>query len=359
MSNISKLAKQSVENEIILIEMAKYLLNQKKTIILLTFAVMLLVSVKVLLEPNQYSSTASLLPSGNINKVSQLSNMIGFGANNISDENSSELYPVILSSRLIQESILSRRYEFTDKNQNLSLTLPEYFETENPQQQRQSLSSITKIKTDPKTGSIHLAVETEYPGLSQAVLSAYLFELENYNLFKRNSKGQRNAEYLENQLRETKAELTTAENNLEAYRFANQNWLYSDDASIIKESRRHKRKVEILSQSYINLLGRYEVARQDANNDLPMVAVLDQSSLPTLKSGPRRTITVLLSGMAAFFMIIFVLLIKAVFHYKSKVENNIYYQSLEDDIDKTISKSSRIFTIIKKPYKEELVTPDI
>jgi len=135
--------------------------------------------------------------------------------------------------------------------------------------------------------------------------------------------------------------------------------LYSDDASIIKESRRHKRKVEILSQSYINLLGRYEVARQDANNDLPMVAVLDQSSLPTLKSGPRRTITVLLSGMAAFFMIIFVLLIKAVFHYKSKVENNIYYQSLEDDIDKTISKSSRIFTIIKKPNKKELVTPDI
>lgn len=359
MSNIAASARQNSENEILLIELTRYLLRRKKLILALTFAVMLLASVKVLLEPNRYSSTASLLPSGNISKVEKLGKLAGFIGSNISDENSSELYPVILSSRLIQKAILARQYEFTDHGQNLTLTLPEYFETDNPDQQRQSLSSITKIKTDPKTGFTHLAVETEYPGLSQAVLSAYLFELENYNLFKLNSRGQRNARYLENQLREVEAELTKSENNLEVYRLANQNWAYTTDPTILKESRRLRREVEILSQSYLNLMDLYEVARQDTQNDLPIVAVLDQSSLPTLKSGPFRTITVLLSGATTFFITVFVLLTAAIYRHKTEVEKNIYYQSLGKDINRTISDARRIFKIIKKTKKKELTTADI
>ncbi len=358
MSNNTGLTRQNRENEVLLIDMARYLLNRKKLIIFITFAAMLLVSVKVLLEPNQYSSSASLLPTGNSSNVNELGKLAGFINGNISDENSSELYPVILSSRLIQEAILTKRYEFTNQGRSMVLSLPEYFETDNPDQQRQSLSSITKIKTDQNTGCIYLAVETEYPGLSQAVLSAYLFELENYNLFKRNSQGKRNAVYLANQIREIKDELTASENRLESYRLANQNWSNSTDPTILKEARRLGREVEFLSHRYLNLIDQHEIARQETQNDLPIVAVLDQSSLPTVKSGPFRTITVLLFGTAAFFITVFVLLAKAVYHYKTEVENNIYYKSLSDDINKTVSDTKQIFRIIKKSTKKELTATD-
>jgi len=194
--------------------------------------------------------------------------------------------------------------------------------------------------------------------LSQAVLNAYLSELEDYNLYKRNSRGQRNARYLESQLREVKTKLTEAENNLEQYRLANQNWAYTTDPTILKESRRLRREVEILSQSYLNLMNRYEIARQESQNDLPVAAVLDRSSLPTLKSGPFRSIIVLLSGAAVFFMTVFVLLARVVYCHKTKVENNIYYRSLADDINRTISNTKRAFTIIRKKKKKVLTTAD-
>ena len=59
MSNIAASAKQNVENEILLIEMVQYLLRRKRLIIVLTFTAMLLASVKAIIEPNRYSSTAS------------------------------------------------------------------------------------------------------------------------------------------------------------------------------------------------------------------------------------------------------------------------------------------------------------
>lgn len=341
----TELTKQSVENEYLLIDMIRYLWGRKLIIGSLTLGVMILVSGIVLLQPNLYSSTASLLPSGDINKASKLSNIIGFGANFISDENSSELYPVVLSSRRIQESVLSKKYSFKNGHKDTSLALADYFEQENIDKLRQSLASITKIKTDPKTGAIFLAVETEYPGLSQVILNSYLEELENYNLLKRNSHGHRTADYLVNQIKEINDNLILAEEKLETYRLANQNWSYTTDPTILKESRRLEREAEILYSRYRNLQKQYESARQEAFNDIPIVGILDNSSLPTIKSGPFRTIKVLLTGMATCFLTIFVMLAKAIYRYKVNDEKNKNYLSLSNEFNQTFSHSRRLLKL--------------
>ena len=65
---------------------------------------------------------------------------------------------------------------------------------------------------------------------------------------------------------------------------------------------RHKRNIEINSQTYLLLREQYEMARLTAQKDVPIVRILDMPSLPTLKSSPRRTIIIILSGMVAFIL---------------------------------------------------------
>ena len=48
----------------------------------------------------------------------------------------------------------------------------------------------------------------------------------------------------------------------------------------------------------------YEIAKLDAQKDVPVVRILDQASLPTVKSGPHRTITVLLASAVAFILVV-------------------------------------------------------
>ncbi|PKK83751.1 MAG: hypothetical protein CVT49_06955 [candidate division Zixibacteria bacterium HGW-Zixibacteria-1] len=296
---------QNQTGEINLIEIIRLLLARKKLIGGCVLSVMILTAVIVFIMPNQFRSTASILPSGKVDKMAQLKSLAGLDGFMSQDENSSELFPTILTSRTVVDAVLAGEYSFVHNDQVMQLTLPEYFNQDNPEKLRRALSNISSFEMDKKTGVISLSVETKYPRLSKAILSRYLEELELFNLHKRRSQAKDNVRYLEREVADREQQLRKSEEKLQEYQTVNRDWDMTSDPEILKNLMQLKREVEIKSKTYMLVLEQYELARLDVQKDVPIVRILDNPSLPTLKSGPRRMITTFLTGFLTLFLAAF------------------------------------------------------
>jgi uncharacterized protein involved in exopolysaccharide biosynthesis len=298
-------------HETTVIDLLRLFLSRKRLIGAVTLAAMVLTAAVVLFIPNRYCSTASILPSDTSNKVSALQSLADLTGMPSTEASPSELYPTILASRTIQSAVLEQRYTFTHDGVDRSLMLPEYWGVKNPDLLRRKLAGITRITADKKTGVVTLGVETTIPELSQAVAGKFLAQLEDFNRHQRRSQAKENALYLERQMAQTKTELEMAENDLEQFRQFNSDWPISTDAGLVRDLGRLQRAVEVKTQTYLYLSREYESAQLEAQKDIPIVSILDAPSLPTVKSGPRRSIIVLLAGCVALMGTLFVLALSA------------------------------------------------
>ncbi|MFH2035110.1 MAG: Wzz/FepE/Etk N-terminal domain-containing protein [Candidatus Zixiibacteriota bacterium] len=337
---------KSISDELTLFGLTRLMLKNIRLMVIFSLIVMTVVAVKVYLAPNYYISTASILPSGKVDKFSELKQLAGLG-NSESDENSSELFPVILASQTICDAVLNKSY-LTDSGLDESIDLQEYFGTDNPDLLRDALAGITTVYTESQNGVIRLEVESDSPVLSQALVSEYLNELENYNLNKRQSRAKENEKYLARQLVQLKAELEQLEDSLEQYQMANRNWDLTNDPEILKTIGRFKRDISVKSTTYIFLQEQYSVAKLDVQKDIPIVRLLDKPSLPTMKSGPRRKLSILLSGVAAFLFIALFAIAREAVSKKYLTNETESLIALRDDITGAFPRSTRIFKMVRK-----------
>jgi uncharacterized protein involved in exopolysaccharide biosynthesis len=281
--------------------------------------------------------------------MSALKSFVGIDLPSImSDENSSVLFPVILESQLVADAVLSKEYEFEHNSESQKLTFQEYFDQTDPDKLRRSLSEITTIKMSQKTGEIELGVETEFPEFSRAVMSEYITQLEEFNLHKRRTSAGDNEKYLARQIEKTKVLLTAAENKVETYQLANQNWAMTDSPEILKELFRLKRDVEIASGAYLMLTQQYEMAKFDAQKDVPITRILDAPSLPTQKSSPYRSNIILLSSLLSCFLICFTIVTWDLFKGGSGRENKTEFDCLQRELKTAFPRTNRIMSRISK-----------
>ncbi|HBC47996.1 MAG TPA: hypothetical protein DEO84_06725 [candidate division Zixibacteria bacterium] len=249
-----------------------------------------------LLLKNQYTSSASILPTGASGISSELKDLaagslgeLGLGSSNEAPENSSALFPNVLNSRLISEKILKRTYSFNYKSKPISLTLEDYIGQSNLDRTIRKLSKLVDISTDKKTGVISLSVTTEYPEFSAAIVHAYLEELDDYNIHHRQSTASENEKFTARRLEEIKLELAAAEDTLRSFKQANLNYLVSSDPLLQLELSRLQRELDLKASLYLTLAQQNEMAKVDAVKDIPVVQVLDRGSIPLEKSSPHRS----------------------------------------------------------------------
>lgn len=335
------------ENSINLVELATALLKRKKLIARTVFGVMVITAIVVLLIPNQYRSTASILPSGPVDKMSELKMLAGFNQNSNMGENSSLLFPSILLSQTVLDGVLEKTYNLSHDDREISLTLQDYFELDNPDKLRNSLYEIVSVVMDKKTAVVGLSLQTKYPELSQQILKEFLAQLENYNLHTRRSRARENAQYLATQLGNTRLEMTAIEDSLESFQQVNLDWAGSTDPATLKEIGRLKREVELKSQTYMYLTREYETARFDALKNVPIVRILDQPTLPTIKSGPFRTIIVLLSGIVTLIGMISAFVIIEGFIRKGSGPEKESIHDLRTDLVEAFPYTTRVVNRIR------------
>lgn len=290
-------------------DIAKLVFDYRRLIACCICFFMLATAVIVICVPNKYMSTTSILPSGDTGEFSALTKLSRSGIlTHYGDENSSALFPSILKSNQVKDGVLKREYAFAHESGEMKVNLADYFDTRIPDLLRKALDRIISIDMDDKTGLITISVETRYPKLSQAVLGQYLAELEAFNMHKRRSSAKDNVRYLQRELVKRKNELREAEDSLEAYQMANRNWDMTTDPEILKMCARLQRDIEMKSSTFLILQEQLEIAKLDAQKDVPIVRILDTPSLAALKSAPHRLRIILLSGIIGFVLALFALM---------------------------------------------------
>lgn len=285
------------------------LLRYKKltyTIVAVTLTVTL---IYCLLISNWYTSTATILPSGGSGGLSSLTSLaagnladLGLGSIMQAEENSSALYPKILTSRLISEKILNKQYDFSNDGEQYSMTMYEYIHADNIDKAIEKLRKLVTIDVDSRTGVIKLSVMTEYPEFSAEVVHAYLDQLNDYNVNHRKSKARANKTFIAGRLDEVKEELNTAENDLKVFQNQNRNYASSNDPSLLQELDRLQRQVTIKETVMMELTKQFELARVEAAKDIPIVQVIDRGSVPIVKTKPRRTLYMLGALFGSLFI---------------------------------------------------------
>jgi uncharacterized protein involved in exopolysaccharide biosynthesis len=356
----SETATETTSFEINLFHLGKQVLKRRRFIAITTFVTTLLTAAYLFLQPNLFTSTATILPSGKAGgDMSALKSLVGLGTPMMmSDENSSALFPVILKSNLVAEAILDKTYVFSHKGEKRSLSLPAYFDETDLDRLRKALREITTVKASQKTGEIALGVETEFPGFSREILSAYIVQLEDFNLNKRKSSARNNEVYLARQLTAMKSELEEAEDRLEIYQLANLDWASSGSPEIQKELGRLRREVEGKSSAYIMLQQQYEMAKLDAQKDVPIVRVLDAPSLPTQKSGPFRRNIILMTGLMSFMLLVFGVLMWEIAQSSLSGKNKEDFNELQGDILAAFPRTRTMYDRIRTSRnKDTIVTP--
>jgi uncharacterized protein involved in exopolysaccharide biosynthesis len=315
---------------------------KRRSILVFCSLIVAATTTYLLLQPNLYTSRAAILPTGGDDNYSSLRDFVGMASGmSVADENSSSLFPVILRSDLVTDAVLAKEYAFGPAAKPRRTTLPEYFEIEDRDKLRRALRGVTGISTDARTGELTVSVETEYPTLSRSILTEYMSQLESYNLHKRKSRAKENQRYLERQLLEANDLLTQAESEFETYRKSNANWSVTSSPTILTKLGRLRREVEIRSSAYLLLQEQYEMAKFEAQKDIPIVRILDQPSLPTQKSGPFRRNLIILSGILSLGLAILAVFVGDLVRQTVTGSNRSKYDRLKTDVTEAFPRTTR------------------
>ncbi len=327
-----------------LIDLARVILHRRRLLVALVGTVVIVTAILVFSISNRYASRATILPSGNTNTLSDLTSLVGLSTGlEVGDENSSALFPVILGSQRVRDAVLDREYSFNTGSEHRHLHLSEYFEQDNPDKLREAVAGITTVGTDSRTGQITVQVETKYPELSQEIVAAYLQELENYNLYKRRSAAGDNEKYLARQLVDAKRMLTDAEQALVDFRKVNAGWDETSSPEVISRQGQLVREVEVRNTAYLFLQQQYELAKLEAQKDVPIVRILDQPSLPTRKSGPHRLRMIVLAGMVSFMFAVFGICVAYLGRKAVYGNNREACEQLSGDFAEAFPRTSRLY----------------
>ncbi|MFN7958115.1 MAG: hypothetical protein U0P46_07325 [Holophagaceae bacterium] len=210
----------------------------------------------------------------------------------------------ILNSRSIRVALLTTRYRFHLRNWLFGLeqlkeqTLYEYLRAKNMDRAVRTLKEHVTITRDLKTKLLTITVETESPELSQLVAEQMVTLLNDFVVGKAQTRGGAKAAFAEQRLEQARAEMAQAEEALRAFLESNRNFLQSTDPGVRLRGQRLDNELKLRTQVVTTLAITREQALLEEKNDMPILNVLDRGNLPIDKSGPARSVMVLMTLVA-------------------------------------------------------------
>jgi uncharacterized protein involved in exopolysaccharide biosynthesis len=285
-------------------ELARLLAARWRFVLMVALACAFCAAVISLIIPNKYTAISTILPtaksSGMGGLLSLAENMSGVDLMGLggADNSPSQLYPDILKSRQIVDSVLGKEYSYQKRGRIISQNLYQYLEEKNADRAARALSLMVSIDNDKKTGIISISATTDNPELSALIANYYVERLDDFNKNQRQTNAGQNRTFIEKRMAEAKAQLEDVEDNLKQLRQHNLNYYNSTDPELALLIGQLTREIEVKTQVYLTLSQQYELAAIQEKKELPIVQVLDSAKPPTVKSGPARTKVTLIG----FFM---------------------------------------------------------
>jgi tyrosine-protein kinase Etk/Wzc len=290
-----------------------------------------------------FTASATLLPpTEGGNMFENMSGMIESAALSrvglLSTSTPSDIYVEILKSRRLREALINKfdLQTLYDMKGKMDGTLRE-------------LESHVEVKSEP-SGLVTISVEDTDKHRAANMANFLVAELDRFNREMLQTRGKRTRQFLETRLAELKDKMAQSEARLTAYEKANKVVVATDESAVRgiadvmsqklslqvrrsyieaysapnspavreldaeiqaferelarlpglkNEGARLALDTEIQRKLFTFLTAQYEDARVQEMKDTPTVTVLDEARAPDVRSRPRRTIMVLITGFIA------------------------------------------------------------
>ena len=270
------------------------------------FAAAVLTAVIVLFVPNSYRSDARLLPveSRSVSGLGQFAGAAAaLGIGLPGDEGTDANFVDVLNSRWMKENLLATRFQFHDRAWRFGTdrlqdeTLSAYLDEKNEDRAVKRLGKILSVSRDLKSKVITLSAETHAPELSQAIVQRATALLDQFSQQKSRTRGGEKAAFAEARLAEARQGMAQAEDALRAFLENNRNYQTSADPAVRLKGDRLTMELRLQQQLVTTLALNREQALLQAKDDVPILNVLDPGNLPIEKSGPARSLIVILVAL--------------------------------------------------------------
>lgn len=342
---------ESRENEIDLVELAKYIWDNRSTIYKFVAAGIVLGLAVALLSPKEYKSGATLMPevqsteSGASRLLQQYGGLLGMsgsadlGAGGMIPP---QLYPQIVQSLPFQLELLNKEVEFAEfgttttvynffdevytpsvfsyaieytiglpgkiiglfKEESPETALPRGFETD-------SVISVTKeqmliidnmrervsVSLNEETGVINLSVTMPDPNASAEVAQTSIGLMKEYLINYRTRKAEQDLQFAREQMETAKADFEAAQNRLAEFRDSNINL---KSALAQTQEQRLQSEYDLAFNVYNTLAQQVEQAKLKVQEQTPVVSVLQPVQVPVDDETSGAMILILFTSLFAF-----------------------------------------------------------
>ncbi len=241
------------------------------------------------------TSTSIKLPSG----VGALAGQLGLSLPSSNPVESPAFYARVAESRPLLERTLASRFPVpgsaTDSAPLIDLLkIPEGAALRRMEKGVKRLREYTEIKTDAKTGTLRLDVETRDARLSAAVANQMVGFLNDFNRNTRSLQARERRKFVEARTGEAQTDLEQAEDALRDFLTRNRQY---EAPPLQFERNRLERQVQMRQEVYSTLRREFEVARLEEVNDTPVLTVIDPAIPPATRSSPARVRMVLVAAL--------------------------------------------------------------
>ena len=223
---------------------------------------------------------------------------------------SHEMIPVYLSSKMIAERVIQKKFYTSKYGKKLKLlnifsSLPDTTTSISELDRRDAIKGLQKsIKhyTANNGATSTISVTAFEPQLCVDILNQYVIELK--KVFKSNfeEKNIVKKEFLKGRLVDTKKELTAVENELKIFREKNREIFKSPELQT--QQSRLIRDVSVLTEVYINLKSEYEILLVNEKANISIFKIIDSPELPLYRISPNNTRNVLLTAIISMSLFI-------------------------------------------------------
>lgn len=279
----------------------------------------------VMLVPSRYTADMAIVPetrgAGVTSQLAGLAALAGVDvASSSSPSRSPQFYVGVLSSRPVLYAVLERRFSTEGLDDDFaardSVTLLEVLPTkgrthaESLWASQKSLTDITQVSLNPRTGVIRVTVTHRSAQLAAAVANTYAQELNRFNREVRQSSARQRRRFVEEQVRTAASSLASAEEAVS--RFLAGNRQYEDSPSLRFEHQRLQRALQVQQDLYLELRRQLDAARIAEVDDIPALSTIEPAIPPERRSWPRRRLWVLgamvLAGAATLALVTYFIL---------------------------------------------------
>lgn len=302
----SELRAENSDESLSILRASAVVLRHWKTIVLIPLLFALVAIAAALLRKPTYTSTVAFVPQGGQSAQSQLSGLASqFGVTLSGGENAGQsprFYELLIKTADVLGAAVDSTYTFQREGKDRRGTLIDVFDVEGRTEALRRARAIRKLKdalsttTDKETGIVRLSVQTPWATVSQQVAKQLIALVNAFNLEQRRLQAAAEREFVEARLADSRAQLRSAEDELE--QFLERNRQYTGDPRLVATHERLERTISLRQQVYMSLSQMYEQASLASLRDTPLIAVVEQ---------PRRAVEADPRGLIAKTILAFVL----------------------------------------------------